>query len=340
LPSRSSAVQRPPARLSSQGYNTSALDLSIVIVNHNGADCLPAALEALARNTVTADVEGLVVDSGSSDGSWKRVERHWSKARALRFDENIGFCAGCNRGAEASAAQLVAFVNFDGEVEPDWDRPLRKLLDDPGVAIATGVLLTADGQRVEAAGLEIAPNTATYGRDEGSPRSALREDPVDVSAATGALMMVRRSDFLALGGFYEPIFMYGEETDYCLRVDGRIVLHPDSAIRHEHGHAAGPPRSATRLYWGSRNRLLNAARHLPAPALAKAVVTSAGFDALTLAQVRSLDSARAVARGWRDGVRAMRKERRARSAADRRRSAQRLGTLREALAQQRQLGRL
>ena len=138
---------------------------------------------------------------------------------------------------------MIAFVNFDGEVEPDWDGPLRELLDEPAVAIATGVLLTGDGARVEAAGLEIAPNTATYGLEEGRPRTALPAGPVEVSAATGALMMVRRSDFLVLGGFYEPIFMYGEETDYCLRVDGRIVLHPGSAIRHEHGHAADVRRA-------------------------------------------------------------------------------------------------
>jgi len=321
-------------------YNKPALELSIVLVNHDGAECLPKTLEALARNTIIDDVECVVVDSGSVDGSWEGIERSWDKARSLRFEENIGFCAGCNRGAEAAEGRLVAFVNFDGEVEPNWDGPLRDLLDDRTVAIATGVLLTTDGERVEAAGLEIAPNTATYGRDEGLPRTELLKHRVDVAAATGALMMVRRSDFLALGGFYEPIFMYGEETDYCLRVDGRIVLDPGSAIRHEHGHSAGPPRSPTRLYWGSRNRLLNAARHLPARALAKAVVTSAGFDALTLAQVRRLDAAGAVARGWRDGVRVMRQERRSRSAAERRRSASRVSTLREALVQQRQLGRL
>jgi GT2 family glycosyltransferase len=315
-------------------------ELSVVLVNHNGADCLPKTLRALARNTSAEEVECVVVDSGSADDSWEHVEESWGKARALRFEENIGFCAGCNRGAEAARGRLVAFVNFDGEVEPDWDGPLRELLADPAVAIATGVLLTGDGERVEAAGLQIAPNTATYGLEEGKPRTALPEGPVEVSAATGALMMVRRSDFLTLGGFYEPIFMYGEETDYCLRVDGRIVLHPASAIRHEHGHAAGPPRSPTRLYWGSRNRLLNAARHLPAPALAKAMATSAAFDALTLVQVRRLDAAGAVARGWRDGVRMMRTERKARPAAERRRSARRLGTLRAAFAQQKQLGRL
>jgi GT2 family glycosyltransferase len=315
-------------------------ELSVVLVNHNGADCLPNTLRALARATAARDVECIVVDSGSTDGSWADLERVWDRARSLRFEENIGFCAGCNRGAEDARGRLVAFVNFDGQVEPEWDKPLRALLDDPSVSVATGVLLTSDGERIEAAGLEIAPNTATYGRDEGLPRAALPDHPVDVAAATGALMMVRRSEFLDLGGFYEPIFMYGEETDYCLRVRGRIVLHPDSAIRHEHGHAAGPPRSPTRLYWGSRNRLLNAARHLPGPALAKAILTSAGFDALTLAQVRKGEAVRAVTAGWRDGLRSMGRERRARRPEERRRSAARVSSFRAALAQQRRLGRL
>jgi GT2 family glycosyltransferase len=315
-------------------------ELSVVLVNYNGADVLPRTLRALAENTQTEQVECIVVDSGSTDESWLRVEEHWGKARALRLEENVGFSAGCNRGVEGASGRRVAFVNFDGQVEPGWDAPLTALLDDSSVAVATGVLLSSDGATVEAAGLEIAPNMATFGRLEGTPRASLPTRPFNVTAASGALMMVRREDFLALGGFYEPIFMYGEEADYCLRANGRVVVDPRSAIRHEVGHAAGPARSPLRLYYGSRNRLLNAARHLPGPALAKAIAASAAFDVLTLAQVRRLDAIRAVTRGWRDGARALRKERRARSAADRRMSADRLSTLRQAIAQQRLLGRL
>jgi GT2 family glycosyltransferase len=150
------------------------VELSIVLVNHNGADCLPRALEALAGNTSQADVECLVVDSGSTDGSWQDVDRIWGKARPLRFEKNVGFCAGCNRGAEAAAGQLLAFVNFDAAVEPGWDAPLRELLDDPGIFVATGLLLTEDGSTLEAAGLEIAPNMATFGRLQGKQRRLSR----------------------------------------------------------------------------------------------------------------------------------------------------------------------
>jgi GT2 family glycosyltransferase len=315
-------------------------ELSVVVVNHNGAGCLPPVLRALAENTRTEDVEGIVVDSASSDGSWRDVERHWARARALRFDENIGFCRGCNRGAEAAAGRLLALVNFDGEVEPGWDEPLRTVLADPSVSIATGLLLDAEGETIEAAGLGIAPNMATYGLGELQPRSAAPGGPVDVAAASGALMMMRRDEFLALGGFYEPIWMYGEEADLCLRVPGRIVLHPGSAIRHRHGAAAGPPRSTIRLYWGSRNRLLNAARHLPGPALVRAIVSSAAFDALTLAQQRRGEAVTAVLTGWRDGLRRLTRERGARSPAERRNAVRRVASLRAAVAQQRRLGRL
>jgi GT2 family glycosyltransferase len=316
-------------------------ELSVVLVNHNGARCLPAALAALAHATAEPSVECVVVDSGSGDGSWRGVESHWAAARSLAFEQNIGFCAGCNRGAEAAGGRLLAFVNFDGRVEPDWDAPLRALLDgDPAISVATGLLLREDGQTIEAAGLDIAPNTATYGRLEGAPRATVPAEPMDVTAASGALMMVRREEFLALGGFYEPLFMYGEEADYCLRAPGRVVLHPAAALRHETGHAAGPARSLPRLYHPSRNRLVNAARHLPPVAMARAVAASAAFDLLTLAQVRRIDAARAMARGWGEGLRAVRRERRARRPDERRLAALRLVTLREAMAQQRRLGRV
>jgi GT2 family glycosyltransferase len=320
--------------------NTAELELSVVLVNHNGADCLPAALRALALNTNSESVEGIVVDSGSTDGSWEEVPKLWDKARAIRFEENIGFCAGCNRGAEAARGSLLAFVNFDSLVEENWDLPLRELLEDESVSVATGLMLTQDGETLESVGLGLAPNTAAYGRQMGMPRSAAPEEPIEVVAASGGLMMVRRSDFLGLDGFYEPIFMYGEEADYCLRVPGKVVLHPASASRHESGHASGPHQSPLRIYWSSRNRLLNAARHLSTPALVVSVLASGAFDVMTLAQARSRPALNAIARGWRDGLHLMAGERRARRPQERREATRQLASLREALAEQRRLGRL
>jgi hypothetical protein len=117
-------------------------------------------------------------------------------------------------------------------------------------------------------------------------------------------------------------------------------MHPGSAIRHDTGGAAGPHRSELRLYWNSRNRLLNAARHLPPATLVKSVLSSAAFDTATIVQEHDRRKAGAIARGWWDGLRAMRSERRARSDQERRRAARRLVSFRTALAEQRRLGRI
>ena len=153
-------------------------------------------------------------------------------------------------------------------------------------------------------------------------------------------MMVRRDDFLALGGFWETLFMYGEEADYCLRAPGRVMLDPRSAIRHAHGHAAGPALSDIRLYWPSRNRLLNAARHLPGPAMVRSVLASAAFDLLTLARVRRPSAVRSVLRGWRHGLRAMPAQRGTRSPAERHEAARRMVSLRVAVREHFRLARL
>jgi GT2 family glycosyltransferase len=329
-PERSLIVSSPPP------------ELSVVLVNHNGADCLTRALRALHANTATGAVEYVVVDSASSDGSWLGLESTCPGTRVMRYDENIGFCAGCNRGAEVARGRLVAFVNFDGEVEPGWDGPLRGLLDDRSVQIATGLLLTPDGRTLQAIGMEVAPNMAVYGVDAFRPRDVAPDEPLEVNAATGALMMVRRDEFLASGGFYEPLWMYGEEADYCLRAleRGRIVLHPESALRHDYGHASGPHGSPIRLYWSTRNRLINAARHLPVPTMLYSAACSLGFDMLTLVQARSWPVAKTLARAWGDGLRRMPAEHRARSPKQRLQAADRIVSLRKAVNEQRRISRL
>ncbi len=133
-------------------------------------------------------------------------------------------------------------------------------------------------------------------------------------------MMVRREEFLALGGFYEPLFMYGEEADYCLRAPGRVVLHPGAAIRHDMGHAAGPARSLPRLYHPARNRLVNAARHLPPLAHG---ARRGGLGGVRRAHARAgaasgRGRAPCCAAGC-EGLRAIRRERRARRPDERRR---------------------
>ena len=258
---------------------------------------------------------------------------------------NVGFCAGNNIGAACARGRLLAFAQYDGEVEPNWDEPLRAALERPGVAAAGGVVLKASrGGLIDSAGMAIAPNFAGWSlcENETIPQAGLvvGEDR-EVVGVSPALLMIRRSDHDRAGGFWEELWMYGDEADYAVRVRrlGRVLVCPGSRMRHLVGAAAGPHQSGLRLYRSSRNRLLGAARHLPAVALARAVVLGAAFDLLQALQQRRREASGAIVRGWIDGLRGMRRARRLGTPAERAQAARLLSPLREALAQQRSLGR-
>ena len=266
---------------------------------------LPPGGARRARGATDAtDVECLVVDSGSADASWEDVERHWPAARRCDSRTTSASAPAATAAPRRRAGGCVAFVNFDGRVEPGWDSPAARAARRGPGRLGRHRAARPPRRRDDRGGRagdrsehrDVRPARGRAARRRG------RRTPVEVAAASGALMMVRRDEFLALGGFYEPLFMYGEEADYCLRAPGRVVLHPDAAIRHDVGHAAGPARSLPRLYHPARNRLVNAARHLPPLGMARAFAASAAFDVLTLAQVRRVDAVRAVLRGWVRGA--------------------------------------
>ena len=314
--------------------------LTVVIVNYNGKNCLPKCLSALEANTSCNSFEILVVDSGSTDDSWLELTDRFPHVRVLRYDANIGFCAGSNRGAEAGAGEYVAFVNFDGAVECDWDEALIGLLCDESISVAGGMLVDESGTSVEAIGLGVAPNMSTFGLSEGCSRSRLVIGQHDVAAVSGALMMLRREAFIEKGGFDEKLWMYGDEIDLCIRMGGRVVATTRSVIRHEVGHSAGPAQSPLRIYWSTRNRLINSARHLPFRKLIASVLLAAFFDLATIVSTRRRTVIRATFGGWRSGLREVRFERAVRTSSEKTRAAQNLVPLKTAIRQFQVVSRL
>jgi GT2 family glycosyltransferase len=112
---------------------------SIVIPSRDGARFLPRCLAAVERSRLPPgwDLEALVVDSGSSDGSAALVEA-FPRARALVHRAPLGFAAANNAARPFARGEVIAFLNNDTEPEPDWLlRPLEILSRDPSV-VAVG----------------------------------------------------------------------------------------------------------------------------------------------------------------------------------------------------------
>jgi N-acetylglucosaminyl-diphospho-decaprenol L-rhamnosyltransferase len=321
------------------------LSLSVIVVNHNGGELLAGAVAALQRHTVAARSEIVIVDSASSDGSAENLPRGPLAVRVIRCQENVGFCQGNNLGARDAQGALLCFTQPDGQVQEGWDVPLRAALEDQAIAAAGGLVLKmGEGERIDSAGLAIAPNMAAWSVSENltSAQAGLQGGRCrDVAGVSPAFLMTRRSSHEAIGGFWEALWMYGDEADYALRLArvGRIVLCPESRMLHMVGGSAGAHQSPLRLYQSSRNRLLNIARHLPGRRVPGAVLLAAAFDGLALAQQRNRPAVLAVGRGWLAGLRGWGAARRLSSDAERAANLRHLATLREAISQQRALGR-
>ncbi len=129
--------------------------VTIVIPSHDGADLLKGSLPSVLA-TEYPQVEVVVVDNGSRDGSPEMVSARFPTVRVLQMGTNAGFARACNEGARQAKSPYVAFLNNDIRVDPGWLVPLVRALDeDPSCIAAGSLVLSWDGSTVDYAGGDI-----------------------------------------------------------------------------------------------------------------------------------------------------------------------------------------
>ena len=94
--------------------------VGVVIVNWNGAEHLEECLTALCGQTLSDEIEVIVIDNDSTDRSIELMGQFGDFVRVIRNPVNVGFAAGCNQGIQESRAQFIALLNNDAVPEPKW----------------------------------------------------------------------------------------------------------------------------------------------------------------------------------------------------------------------------
>ncbi|MGH9127978.1 MAG: glycosyltransferase family 2 protein [Acidimicrobiales bacterium] len=224
--------------------------VSVLMLTYGARAWAQRSLSALVANTPPV-FELVVLDNASPDGTGEWLAAHVSGATLLRNDLNVGFGPGVNQAALHATGRYLCLLNSDAMVEPGWLEPL--LADLEGVAGCGAVvprLLNLDGTLQEA-GAVVGSDGQTmaigYGDDPARPWYRF---PHYVSYGSGACLCIRRSTFLALGGF-DPIYGKGyyEDVDLCLRMAEAglwTVYEPCSVVRHVRG-ASSPSSEVVRL---------------------------------------------------------------------------------------------
>jgi GT2 family glycosyltransferase len=112
--------------------------VTVVVLNYNGAQLLPACLDALAAQDLPEGQMAVrVVDNASSDGSVELLERDYPWVEVVRNQRNDGFAGGNNLAMRAATSEYLALINNDARPAPDWlRRLLEPLRDDPDGRLA------------------------------------------------------------------------------------------------------------------------------------------------------------------------------------------------------------
>jgi GT2 family glycosyltransferase len=224
-----------------------APDLSAVIVTWNGWDLLAgclASLDTAVRRPGRIDLEVIVVDNGSDDGTPARLAERFPWVRCVALPENAGFAAGANAGLRRAAGRHAVLLNNDTVVPPGALEACVAFLDaHPDAGVVGPQLLAPDGRKQNSVhaepGLigEIVPRwllEMLWPRRYPSKRRA-HDGPVAVDAVQGACLVVKRDVLERVGLLPEAYFFFLEETDWCraIRAAGFGVWHlPDVHVTH------------------------------------------------------------------------------------------------------------
>ncbi len=232
-------------------------DLSVVVVNHNAGAYLLRCLRSVLQRAGGVEVEVVVVDNASTDGSAEAAVAALPEVRLIR-SENRGFAAGVNRGIAATSAPYVLVLNPDAEVVGGTLADLVRLADARPRAGAIGPrILNPDGTVYPSGrtvpGICTAVGHAFLGpiwpRNPFTRRYHLadwdRSTERRVDWISGAAFLLRRSALDQVGPLDERFFLYAEEVDLFKRLreaGWEILFTPELEVLHAGGVSTGRSR--------------------------------------------------------------------------------------------------
>ena len=229
-----------------------AQDYSFIIVSWNTKTYLRQCLDSIRADSEGLDVEVIVVDNLSSDGSAEMVQEEYPWVVLIRNDTNVGFARANNQAIAISSAKYLCLVNSDVVIHPGCLHQMKDFLDsNPKIGLAGPKVLNADGTLqascretptlrsvlYRAAALDtVFPRSSTFGAHFMTHWGY--DDIRDVGILSGCCWFARRVAVEEVGVLNETFFMYAEDMDWCLRFHRggwSVMFNPAASITHYGG---------------------------------------------------------------------------------------------------------
>ncbi len=241
------------------------MDLSVITINWNTRDLLCQCLDSLTQKVEGIEMEILVVDNGSTDGSVAAVRGKFPGVRLIENPLNLGFAKANNYALSVSKGRYFLLLNPDTEVKDEAIPQMVSFMNaHPEAGLVGAQLLNADGSKQNS--IANFPSLATELLNKSLLRWLFPEkfpgketdyrSPVEVDSVIGACMLVRREAVEQVGLLDEEYFLFLEETDWCYRIKkaGWKIYHiPQAEVFHLQGKSAEAEKGKARIEY-SRSR--------------------------------------------------------------------------------------
>ena len=227
--------------------------VSILIPNKDHADDLEKCLYSIYRRTEWENYEVIVIENNSSDPAtfdyYEKAKRRYDGLRIVTWPEKgFNFSAINNYGRRAADGDYLLLLNNDVEVlNGDWLTELLRQCAHPGGAAVCGAMLYYPDDMIQHAGVVTglggyAGHSHKYQRRGGSGYLFRAATVQDVSAVTGACLLVRADVWDEVGGLDEQFAVAFNDVDFCLRVRDagyRIAWTPYAELYHYESRSRG-----------------------------------------------------------------------------------------------------
>ena len=196
--------------------------VACVVLNYNGRDVTLEALGSLTRMDYPA-YDVIVVDNGSTDGSYEAVAERFPDVVQVRTEENLGPAGGANLGLRHALERdydYVLILNNDIEVARDLLTEMVRVAESaPEIGIvAPKSYYYWDRERIwSAGGRMVFREAATKERGTGELDRGQYDRDEEIGYVNGCAQLVKRAVFEQIG-LWDPLFHLSfEDADFCMR---------------------------------------------------------------------------------------------------------------------------
>ena len=200
--------------------------ISIIILSWNTRDLLAQCLDSIERHKGDIELEIIVVDNASTDGSQAMLKEKYPQVTLMINNQNLGFAKANNQAMQVAKGDYYLLWNSDAFATSGAIQSLLQLAEkEPRAAIVGAQLRNADNT-FQASYSPFPNQWIEFLILTGLGRTILglaypslgpeeEKGPQVVNYVAGACLLVRRQAFQEVGGFDEGYFMYAEEVDWC-----------------------------------------------------------------------------------------------------------------------------